>query len=73
MLSRNIIGWFSKIFPSDFKEELGYGIGSLSKIDEISSLKDTTSYEEEDSENEKSLIPKCSKYEELIHIYKLLL
>ena len=70
MLSRNIIGYFSKIFPGDFKEELGYDIGSLSKIEDISSLKDTTSYEEEDSENEKSLIPKCSKDEELIYIYK---
>jgi len=70
ILPRTVIGWFSKIFPSDFKIELGYGIGSLSKLEDISSLKDTTSYEEDDSENEKSLIPKCSKDEELIHIYK---
>ena len=70
ILPRTVIGWFSKIFPSDFKTELGYGIGSLSKLEDISSLKDTSSYEEDDSENEKSLIPKCSKDEELIYIYK---
>ena len=70
-LSGNIIGFFAKIFPNDFFEEPGYDIGSISKLEISSSLKGTSSaYEEEDSEIEKVLIPKCSQDEELVQIYQ---
>ena len=72
ILSGNIIGFLSKIFPNDFIEEPGYDIRSLSKLDMSSSVKgiSSTYEEEEDSEIEKSLIPKCSQDEELVQIYQ---
>ena len=71
-LSKNIISFFAKIFPNDFLEETGYEIGSISKMNISSGLESESSsnYEDENSsEIERTLLPKCLQDEELIQIY----
>ena len=68
-LSSNIIGCFSKIFPNDFIVDETYNIGEITKSSGTNTS-DTDELTLDDSDVEKTLLPKCVQDEELIKIFQ---